>query len=315
MPSAVIISDTHFGLDSSTLRDSKKVDDLLGEIWRNGQGCDEVVLLGDIFDFWRVRPERAVRDSRYLFQRLSELDLKVKYVVGNHDHHLAVMSRESEFLERAARGELYPIYTPNFQWSQAINGLHMEMCYPTYRVRCRNRIYLFTHGHHLDGVSAFSVSMIEGLRRLSGEEISPADLEIMMTYAYEGIYRSSYIGEMVDLEERLWSVSSLFHRVRGGLLKTFRFTPVERHYGAILEFINKQGIGKVDCFVYGDTHEAGLFQRKGGPLAVNTGSFTSEDDRGSKAKDPTNTYLVINEDGLSLRQLGRQEPIYLCEYI
>jgi predicted MPP superfamily phosphohydrolase len=144
MPSAVVISDTHFGLESSTLADQKTVDRLIREIWRHDQGCDEVVLLGDIFDFWRVRPEKAIRDSRYFFQRLLELDLKVKYVVGNHDHHLTVMSQESDFLERAASGDLYPIYTPNLRWSQSINGLQMEMRYPTYRARCCSRVYLFT---------------------------------------------------------------------------------------------------------------------------------------------------------------------------
>ena len=61
--SAVIISDTHFGLDSSTLSDPSKVDRLMKEISVYGGGCDQVILLGDIFDFWRVRPENALRES------------------------------------------------------------------------------------------------------------------------------------------------------------------------------------------------------------------------------------------------------------
>ncbi len=312
MPSAVVISDTHFGLESSTLADQKTVDDLIREIWGRGQDCDEVVLLGDIFDFWRVRPEKAIRDSRYFFQRLSDLDVKVKYVVGNHDHHLTVMSQESDFLKRAASGDLYPIYIPNLRWSQMINGLQMEMRYPTYRARCCGRVYLFTHGHHLDGVQAFSISVVEQLRRLSGEEITPSDLEMMMTYAYESIYRSSYIGEMVDFEERLWKVSSIFHRVKSEILRTLRFTPVERQYDAILKFIRDHGVGKVDCFVYGDTHKADLFQRRGGPLAVNTGCFTREGGKGSEGLP--NTYMVMNEECLALLQLGRHQPLFLCEH-
>ncbi|MDM7911732.1 MAG: metallophosphoesterase, partial [Methanotrichaceae archaeon] len=217
MPSAVVISDTHFGLESSTLADQKTVDDLIREIWGRGQDCDEVVLLGDIFDFWRVRPEKAIRDSRYFFQRLSDLDVKVKYVVGNHDHHLTVMSQESDFLKRAASGDLYPIYIPNLRWSQMINGLLMEMRYPTYRARCCGRVYLFTHGHHLDGVQAFSISVVEQLRRLSGEEITPSDLEMMMTYAYESIYRSACIGEVVSFENSLWKASSLILRLNPSL--------------------------------------------------------------------------------------------------
>jgi UDP-2,3-diacylglucosamine pyrophosphatase LpxH len=313
MISTAVFSDTHFGLESSTLTDPKTVDSLISEIWGHGRFCEEVVLLGDIFDFWRVRPEKAIRDSRYFLQKIYDMDIKVKYVVGNHDHHLAVMSRESAFMERAARGDLYPIYIPNLVWKQVINGLQMEMCYPTYTIRCCGRRYLFTHGHHLDCVRAFSISLVEQLRKLSGEEISPADLEMMMTYAYESIYRSSYVGEMVDFEERLWKVSSIFHRAKAGILRTLRFTPVERQYGAILEFIREQGVGKVDCFVYGDTHKADLFQRRGGPMAVNTGSFTREECR--SPEDLPNTYVIIDEDGLALRQLGQKKPLFLCEYI
>ena len=54
-----------------------------------GKGCGEIVLLGDIFDLWKARPDRALRDSRYLFERLSDLDVKMSYVVGNHDHPLS----------------------------------------------------------------------------------------------------------------------------------------------------------------------------------------------------------------------------------
>jgi UDP-2,3-diacylglucosamine pyrophosphatase LpxH len=51
---SVVISDTHFGLSSSTLKYSKKVDLLQQEISKNGNGCDEAILLGDFFDFWRA---------------------------------------------------------------------------------------------------------------------------------------------------------------------------------------------------------------------------------------------------------------------
>ncbi|MDM7934099.1 MAG: UDP-2,3-diacylglucosamine diphosphatase, partial [Methanothrix sp.] len=141
---------------------------------------------------------------------------------------------------------------------------------------------------------------------------TPSDLEMMMTYAYESIYRSSYIGEMVDFEERLWKVSSIFHRVKSEILRTLQFTPVERQYDAILKFIRDHGVGKVDCFVYGDTHKADLFQRRGGPLAVNTGCFTREGGKGSEGLP--NTYMVMNEECLALLQLGRHQPLFLCEH-
>jgi UDP-2,3-diacylglucosamine pyrophosphatase LpxH len=273
-----------------------------------------VVLLGDIFDFWRVRPEKALRDSVFLFRRLSDLDLRIKYVVGNHDHHLAVMHQENELLERVARGDLFSIYSPNLRWSQSICGQSIEMFYPTYKTKCRNRSVVFSHGHHLDGLESFSIQLIEQLRRLSGEDLSPSDLEMMMTYAYESIYRSSFIGEMVELEERLWKVSSFFNRFKTGILKTFRFTPIERQYEAIIKFIREQNGGRADLFIYGDTHRPDLYQRAGGPLAVNAGCFLGEENAGS-GKEKRDTYLIMNDKGVFLRQLRRKEPLCWREYI
>jgi UDP-2,3-diacylglucosamine pyrophosphatase LpxH len=311
---SVIISDTHFGLDSSTLNDPAKVDQLMREISEFGNGCDEVVLLGDIFDFWRVRPENAVRDSIYFLKRLSQEDLKIRYVVGNHDHHLVVQKQEDEFMERTARGDLFPVYASQLRWCQTISGLNIDMLYPTYRVSYCHRTVLFTHGHHLDGIQTFTMQLVEKLRRLSGEELLPADLEMMMTYAYESIYRSAYIGEMVSFEDRIWKASNLLQRFTSGVLRKQRYASVEGQYDAILKFIRDQNQGAVDCFIYGDTHRAGIFQRKGGPLAVNAGSFTREQGKGSCMEMP-NTYVFLNEGGLALRQLGRSESLYLCELI
>ncbi|MCJ7444121.1 MAG: hypothetical protein MUO26_06260 [Methanotrichaceae archaeon] len=88
-------------------------------MWRFGQECKELVLLGDVFDFWRGRPAEAIRDSRYFFQKLSELNLKISYVIGNHDHHLAVMHQECQIIEKLAGGgewgvisHLPPEHTP-----------------------------------------------------------------------------------------------------------------------------------------------------------------------------------------------------------
>jgi predicted phosphodiesterase len=164
---SIVISDTHFGSSSSTLQDPGKVDQLMDEISGEERGFDEVVLLGDIFDFWRVRPEKAVRDSIYFLKRLAEMDSRILYVVGNHDHHLVVLNQEDEFMERMARGDIYPVYVPSLRWNQTIDGHSIEMHYPTYQTSCCQRTFLFTHGHHLNGIQAFSMQMVKRLRRIS----------------------------------------------------------------------------------------------------------------------------------------------------
>ena len=311
---SLIISDTHFGLDSSTLSNPAKVDLLMQEISEFEGGCDEVVLLGDIFDFWRVRPENAVKGSIPFLKRLSQENLKIRYVVGNHDHHLVVQKQEAEFMERASRGDLYPIYIPSMRWRLNFSGLDIDMLYPTYRAQCCHRTFLFTHGHHLDGIQTFTLQLVEKLRRLSGEEFLPADLEMMMTYAYESIYRSACIGEMVSFENSIWKASSLLLRFNAGVFPNQRQASVEGQYGAILKFIRERSLGKIDCFIYGDTHRPGIFQRKGGPLAVNAGSFTREQKNGTCLETP-DTYMLLDEGGLAIRQLGRKRPLFLCELL
>ncbi|HNX40474.1 MAG TPA: metallophosphoesterase [Methanothrix sp.] len=185
------MSDTHFGSEASSLRDPARVDRLMQEISEYQSDCREVVLLGDIFDFWRARPECAVKDALPFLRRLEEDGLKIRYVVGNHDHHLVVQKQEAEFLERAARGDIFPVYIPDLRWRQTFAGIDVETFYPCYRKMCGGRAFLFTHGHHLDGIQTLTLQLVERMRRLSGEEILPADLEMMMTYAYESIYRSA----------------------------------------------------------------------------------------------------------------------------
>ena len=311
---SLIISDTHFGLDSSTLRSPAKVDQLMQEISEFQSGCDEVVLLGDILDFWRVNPENAVKGAIPFLKRLSQECLKIRYVVGNHDHHLVVQKQEAEFMERAARGDLFPVYIPTMRWRRTFCGVDIEMLYPTYRTRCCQRTILFTHGHHLDGIQNVTLQLVEKLRKLSGEEFLPADLEMMMTYAYEGIYRSACIGEMVSFENSIWKASSLLQRINAGVFSNQRRASVEGQYEAILKFIRERSLGKIDCFIYGDTHLPGIFQRRGGPLAVNAGSFTREPGNGSRFETP-DTYMLLDEGGLAIRELGRKRPLFLCELL
>ena len=311
---SLIISDTHFGLDSSTLSNPVKVDQLMQEISEFEGGCDEVVLLGDIFDFWKVRPENAVKGSIPFFKRLSQENLLIRYVVGNHDHHLVVQKQEAEFREWASRGDLFPAYIPTLRWRQTFCGLDIEMLYPTYRARCCHRTFLFTHGHHLDGTQTFTLQLVKKLRRLSGEEFLPADLEMMMTYAYESIYRSACIGDMVYFENSIWKASSLLQRFNAGIFSNHRQASVEGQYEAILKFIRERSLGKIDCFIYGNTHHAGIFQRKGGPLAVNTGCFMRTQGNRS-CLETSDTYLLLDEGGLAMRQLGRKKPLFLCELL
>ena len=217
MTSTVVISDAHFGINSSTLINPKRVDCLFWEIWRYGNGCDEIVLLGDVFDLWRASLGKAVKDSQYFFNRLFELDVKLIYVVGNHDHHLMVMNEDIWSLERIARGDFYPNYRTNLSWNWKIFDQELEMYYPVYFSSNGGRKVLFTHGHHLNGIQSFTIQTISKFRKLVGEDLSPADLEKMMKYAYEGIHQSVLIDEIMDAENHLWGIPNTYDKIKSGL--------------------------------------------------------------------------------------------------
>jgi hypothetical protein len=68
----------------------------------------------------------------------------------------------------------------------------------------------------------------------------------------------------------------------------------------------------VNCFVY-DTHKAGIYRRDGGPLTVNARSLTCERRNGNSEELP-DTYIVIDDDRVAVRQLGRQEPLFARDY-
>ena len=47
---------------------------------------------------------------------------------------------------------------------------------------------------------------------------------------------------------------------------------------------------------------------------MNAGSFTREQEKGSCLETP-DTYMLLDEEGLAIRQLGRKKPLFLCELL
>jgi hypothetical protein len=118
-----------------------------------------------------------MRDARYFFKQLSDLGAKISYVVGNHDHHLAIMRQENDFLGRASRGEIYPVFNPSLCWNQTIAGLNVDMYYPIYRANYSQRSYLFTHGHQL------SSHFWRALDKVAGAKASCTKMSALSIYS------------------------------------------------------------------------------------------------------------------------------------
>jgi len=151
---ALVISDTHFGTwaGEDILRDPETLTLLAPAL----DDLDEVVLLGDLFDFLFARVEEAFAAADGLFALLREKlqGKRVVFVAGNHDHHVVTREREirielslvtgerGDELDERVRGEL------SFRrfLKHRLDGVEVDLRYPTYMVGD----VMCTHGHYLD---------------------------------------------------------------------------------------------------------------------------------------------------------------------
>src|SRR5919197_5400880 len=87
---ALVISDTHFGAwtGRALLRDESALEALAPHL----DDIDELVLLGDLFDFLFSSVENAFEEAEPFFELLEEkIDGKrLVFCAGNHDHHIMV---------------------------------------------------------------------------------------------------------------------------------------------------------------------------------------------------------------------------------
>ncbi|MDY6965584.1 MAG: UDP-2,3-diacylglucosamine diphosphatase [Halobacteriota archaeon] len=136
----VVISDLHFGYRDASLTDKGTVDAFLGEL-EELDGIDELILLGDVFDFWVARPYDAINNSKLFFSGLRDFILekdsetKIVYIFGNHDPQVC----PGDLSEMAVNGV----------WGRLLRGVKCE-AYPEYVKSVNDNVFHFIHGHHFD---------------------------------------------------------------------------------------------------------------------------------------------------------------------
>ncbi|HMK45044.1 MAG TPA: UDP-2,3-diacylglucosamine diphosphatase [Methanocella sp.] len=86
----IVVSDVHLGYDRSNKEDFVSFLDKC-----NTQEIEHLVLLGDIFDFWRLSRADVFIKNDDVFQKLNSLQAEnIHYVVGNHDFLLFKLYNE-----------------------------------------------------------------------------------------------------------------------------------------------------------------------------------------------------------------------------
>ncbi len=150
---ALAISDTHFG--AWTGRDLLAEERSLQRLAPHLEGIDELIILGDLFDFLFGSVADAFTAADGLFDLAAEklAGKRVVFLAGNHDHHFVYRDAEdhleAEISSGSSSGE--PHLGPQHSYFRAflerrLPGVEIEIAYPTYRFAD----VLLTHGHYLD---------------------------------------------------------------------------------------------------------------------------------------------------------------------
>lgn len=195
---ALVISDTHFG--AWTGRDLLREEFFLERLAPALEDVDELIFLGDLFDFLFGSVDEAVESAGGLLGLIAERmeGGKLVFLAGNHDHHLVHRDQEDRLEARLADGEAPADEGPGPGFFRSflerrLPGLEVEIAYPTYEFAG----VLCTHGHYLDPHARLGGSRADRLltRTLwaiaAGGPEQPrtvADYESVMTLLTEWLY-------------------------------------------------------------------------------------------------------------------------------
>ncbi len=147
---ALVISDTHFG--AWTGRDLLREEFFLERLAPRLEGIDELIFLGDLFDFLFGTVEECVDAADGLLRLIAErmTGKRLVFLAGNHDHHL-VHRDDEDRMETALASGHRPSVPPGPGFfreflERRLPGVEVEIAYPTYGFGD----VLCTHGHYLD---------------------------------------------------------------------------------------------------------------------------------------------------------------------
>jgi UDP-2,3-diacylglucosamine pyrophosphatase LpxH len=147
---ALVMSDTHFG--AWTGRDLLAEEFFLERLAPRLEGIDELIFLGDLFDFLFGSVEDCVEAADGLLGLIAEKmeGRRLVFLAGNHDHHLVHRDEEDRLETKLATGHR-PTVPPGPDYfreflERRLPGIEVEIAYPTYEFAG----VLCTHGHYLD---------------------------------------------------------------------------------------------------------------------------------------------------------------------
>lgn len=291
----VVISDTHFGDPTDVLTEPAAVNALVAKIEELGE-IDELVLLGDVFDFWKTPVNEALERARNLMTSLYMLENvgRMVFLPGNHDHHAFRMYYQERVLKNLREGVLEQpeLAMPLTEDCPVMDFLKprgarvpLYAVYPIYRVSVRGRQAFMTHGHLL-GFFERSLwhprhAMLATLVIKRTESLGIEEMERFLSPIYEMVTLSAFVPGVTTGSYRVYRFLSRTGRALGlqGAEResAYRYTTVEESAAAIEALLDHFCDEKPDYFVYGHTHRPGkLVLPVSGTMAVNTGCWIDD---------------------------------------
>jgi hypothetical protein len=200
---ALVISDTHFG--AWTGEPLLQHDWALERLGAALDDIDELVLLGDLFDFLFSSVENAFTQAEGFFSLLEEkmAGKRVVFSSGNHDHHIVVRDLRTAVELKVVAGEdaleaAFAMQRNFFQrfLDRRLPEVESVIAYPTYEV---GDVLCF-HGHYLDAHMEGSLPdrlLTRGIWRVAGGR----PIDSLRIEDYEAV--------IVPLTELLFTVAQL----------------------------------------------------------------------------------------------------------
>jgi UDP-2,3-diacylglucosamine pyrophosphatase LpxH len=291
----VIISDMHLGDPHDSLADPGRIDALAGAVNDLGQ-VDDLVILGDLFDFWQAPFEVALERARPLMHALHMLPgvRRLVYLPGNHDHHVFRMYYEGQVMDRLREGdltmpELSMPMTRDYPVMKALAPrdatVPLYTTYPIYQVSVQGKAAFLTHGHLL-GMFERSLwkpkhSRVSSYLLNKNSSLDLGDMERFIAPYYEMATLSTYIPGVVENRYRVYRWLNNMGKYWGitpeSRASKYRGTTIEEN-AAELEALLQHFCEETPAyFVYGHTHVAGMMRLPlSGTLAVNTGCWLND---------------------------------------
>lgn len=149
----IIISDLHLGTPAFNRKKFLKFLDYLEQLDFN-----QLIINGDLFDLWYTKLAKIVREENGLLVKLVNLldkDIKIIYLVGNHDIHMLNFKYLKHplwyFLKNIQRFPAFNKYLPSMLFSQLTNRQLKNLSIKeNHKLKLGQRHFFITHGHMFD---------------------------------------------------------------------------------------------------------------------------------------------------------------------